>query len=120
MSLVNWLLTRAGIRPAPLADHSPAGSAPRSPHWPACRKAHLAAHPTCAACGGTTHLQVHHKKPFHLHPELELDPANLITLCESPGVDHHLHVGHLGDWKGFNPNVDRDASRELARHKGAA
>jgi hypothetical protein len=81
----------------------------------------LKAHPACAACGlmrpsilhplarRRTILNVHHIKPFHLFPALELDETNLITLCRS-GEDHHLMVGHLGDWSNWNPNVVRDAA----------
>ena len=82
----------------------------RSDHWPAVRKAHLAKFPACFVCDGKKKLEVHHKKPFHLHPELELDPNNLITLCESKenGVNCHLFVGHLGNFHSFNVNVDSD------------
>ncbi len=94
------------------------GLTKRSSHWPAVRKAHLKLHPACAACGHTLMVQVHHKKPFHLHPELELDPKNFITLCECSPTDHHLKLGHNGDWKSFNPNVERDAANAL-QHKTA-
>lgn len=79
----------------------------RSPHWPAVEKAHLAREPFCRYCGGTLLLQVHHMMPFHLDPEKELDPSNLITLCEDykDGVECHLHIGHLGNWKTYNPSV---------------
>ena len=83
----------------------------RSPEWPKVRAAHLKLHPTCAVCGGTVKLEVHHMQPFHLHPERELDPTNLITLCESghEGVNCHLHYGHLGDFHSYNVNVVEDA-----------
>ncbi len=48
---------------------------------------------------------------FHLHPNLELDPRNLITLCELPGRDHHLLIGHLDEWESYNVNVRDDAKR---------
>ena len=89
----------------------------RSPHWPAVRKQWLAAHPTCAACGGTQNIEVHHKSPFHLHPELELEPSNFITLCEPIGKEHHLKIGHTvngkSSWKINNPDVVRDAAAAL-------
>lgn len=88
----------------------------RSPHWNNVRDAFVKKHPQCAACGGATHLQVHHKQPFHLHPDLELDPANLITLCESK-TKCHLKIGHLGSWKNFNPNVVEDAEKTLNNSK---
>ncbi len=84
----------------------------RSPEWPAVAHEHLRHQPGCAACGYTGHgLQVHHIKPFHLHPNLELDPTNLITLCEIKGRDHHLLIGHLDDWESYNPNVRTDVNR---------
>lgn len=84
----------------------------RSGHWPHVRGEHLLLHPCCEVCGGTKKLQVHHKKPFHLQPELELDPDNLITLCEEErdGVNCHLFIGHLGNFKAFNPAVAEDAA----------
>jgi 5-methylcytosine-specific restriction protein A len=94
---------------------------PRSPRWPAVAHAHLKAHPACAACGGTDHLQVHHVRPFHLFPKLELDPTNLITLCESgrAGVLCHLHYGHCGDWSASNPGVRDHATAALTMLHGA-
>jgi len=88
---------------------------PRSNHWPTVRKHYLEKFPTCAACGGKLNIEVHHMQPFHLHPELELDETNFITLCETPKEgDHcHLHFGHLGNWKNFNPNVIPDAAAYL-------
>lgn len=82
---------------------------PRSPRWPRTRLIHLAAEPFCKFCGHTNDLEVHHISPFHLHPELELDQTNLITLCEAVPQECHLHIGHLGNWKNFNPNVREQA-----------
>lgn len=80
---------------------------PRSPEWHKVEKEHLAVEGWCRYCGATTALQVHHVEPFHLDPAKELDPTNLITLCENShdGVECHLHIGHLGNWKNFNPAV---------------
>jgi hypothetical protein len=66
----------------------------------------------CSVCDGKKKLEVHHKMPFHLHPALELDPGNLITLCENKadGVNCHLLFGHLGNFKSYNPQVNVDAS----------
>lgn len=80
--------------------------AKRSPHWSTVRNAHLVFEPACRACGGTEKLQVHHKHPFHLHPELELEQQNLITLCERRGRDCHFRYGHFFDWKQWNPHVE--------------
>lgn len=84
----------------------------RSDHWPAARSAHLIEHPTCLICGGTKKLEVHHIKPFHVHPELELDPSNFATLCEDnlDGLDCHLAFGHLGNFKSWNVDVLVDAA----------
>tara|TARA_R110000868_G_scaffold138335_2_gene352369 strand:+ start:2027 stop:2356 length:330 start_codon:yes stop_codon:yes gene_type:complete len=88
----------------------------RSSHWEATRSLFLKTNPSCAACGGISKLQVHHKQPFHLFPALELDPSNLITLCEEQ-TKCHLDIGHLGNWKSFNPLVVEQASNALLKAK---
>lgn len=82
----------------------------RSTKWTSVRKKFLETNNRCAVCGGTKKLEVHHKKPFHKHPELELDTNNLIALCEAKtnGVTCHLLFGHLGNYKSINNSVDRD------------
>lgn len=89
--------------------------AKRSPHWSTVRKAHLTFQPMCQMCGGTQKLQVHHIRPFHLHPELELSPDNLITLCEKRGHDCHFVMGHFHDWSLFNPTVNSDSTTYLEK-----
>lgn len=79
----------------------------RSSRWPAFARAFLAGK-TCAACGSRKSLNAHHKKPFHLYPELELDETNLLPLCEGPSNCHFVH-GHSGDWRAFNEYVTEDA-----------
>jgi 5-methylcytosine-specific restriction protein A len=83
----------------------------RSPKWRKVRKDHLAIFPYCSICGGEEKVEVHHIQSFATHPELELDPHNLITLCESKhlGINCHLFVGHLGNFENINPNVIEDA-----------
>lgn len=76
----------------------------RSSRWPALRNWHLRSHPKCAFCGTSKDLEVHHKKPFHLFPELELEPSNLVTLC----THDHLAWGHLGNYSSYNPDIDQD------------
>lgn len=93
-------------------------SSKRSSHWAAARKAHLALFPTCAACGATKRLNVHHVRPFHLHPDLELDPTNFITLCMT--LDCHLLVGHGNNFRAYNPDVRADAALVLASTDKAA
>jgi hypothetical protein len=89
----------------------------RSPHWPAVRRKWLLENPKCAACGSTNDLEVHHILSYHLHPDLELEPSNFITLCEVLGSEHHLHIGHCvngqSSWKINNPNVREDAAAML-------
>jgi 5-methylcytosine-specific restriction endonuclease McrA len=82
----------------------------RSSKWSRIRNIHLKEKPKCAACGGHKKLEVHHIKPFNKYPELELEPSNLITLCESKknGVNCHLLFGHLGNYKTINPTVLED------------
>ena len=79
----------------------------RSSKWREVREAHLKKHPECEACGRTTHLEVHHILPFSLFPDKELEPSNLLTLCENKknGLNCHLFIGHLGDYRRFNPSA---------------
>lgn len=89
---------------------------PRSGSWPRVRAEHLLRVPACEACGSVKRVHVHHVKPFHQFPELELDSDNLMTLC--PWC--HLHHGHdrdgfhgkaySPDWGTVNTNVRRDAA----------
>lgn len=83
----------------------------RNPKWPTVRKHFLKANPMCAVCGGTEVLEVHHIIPFNIDASLELEPTNLITLCESKknGVTCHLLFGHCGNYKSFNKSVEEDA-----------
>lgn len=83
--------------------------AKRDSRWRLVRAAYLVIHPCCEVCGGTEQLEVHHCLPFHIKPELELDPENLITLCSKPGRECHLRFGHLDSFRSYNPEVKRDA-----------
>jgi len=90
----------------------------RSTKWENVRKSHLKAFPVCAACGCDYQLQVHHIVPFHIDKSLELEPTNLITLCEGSGEHQcHLNIGHLGNFKNYNPQVIEDAKKFLERIK---
>ena len=107
-------------------DHGAAEAArhgvARSEHWPAVERAVREANPRCAACDPTASeagVQIHHIFPFHYvvalgRPDLELDPRNLISLCETehdkPAPDHHLLIGHLGNFKEGNLLVREDAT----------
>jgi len=94
------------------ASCSSAEAAERSSRWAAVRRAHLEIEPYCAVCGSEEDLEVHHIKPFHSNPDLELAPSNLITLC---GGNCHWAVGHLGaSWRAENPEI-----REMYQNAGA-
>lgn len=106
--MLNWLRNLLGCQP--IGDNVETLAVPRSSKWKKVRDDHLKEHPACEVCGDTVALNVHHIKPYHLFPELELQPENLITLCESNkhGVSCHLWFGHLGNWTRYNPDVCRD------------
>ena len=93
-----------------VAGKAPPG-ATRSPHWGKTRDAFLDGK-CCPVCGGTTALVAHHVVPFHLAPDLELDPSNLVPLCEAKryGVNCHLLFGHLGNYQRTNVSVLADAA----------
>lgn len=59
------------------------------------------ANPVCEITGLTKSLQVHHLIPVSIRPDLAADPSNLMTLTKNA----HLIVGHLGNWKNFNPHA---------------
>jgi len=85
----------------------------RSPRWRAVRARYLREHPFCAGCGSQRHLQLHHVRPYHLHPELELEPSNLVTACMDTS-ECHLLVCHGDSFRAYNPNVVNDLE-ELRR-----
>lgn len=87
---------------------------PRDPHWHRDSRLWLRGK-VCAATGWSVQLQVHHKRPFHLFPELEMDPDNWIALTECPAFEAHFEIGHFRNWKKWNPNVDADAAEHLAK-----
>jgi formate dehydrogenase assembly factor FdhD len=87
----------------------------RSPKWPAARRKHLKAQPACGACGSRQGLQVHHVVPFHVDPKRELDPTNLVTLCEAVGgLECHEFFGHGADFKCHVPDVREIAAALMA------
>lgn len=79
--------------------------ADRSPQWPKIRKQHLAKYPCCMACGSSIKPEVHHIIPVYKDPTKELDPDNLITLCDKYC---HFIFGHLMNWKSYNIDVKKD------------
>lgn len=77
----------------------------RSPKWRDVRNTHVKNNPACAACGRKDGLEVHHIVPYNVDPSLELNPNNLITLCDK---QCHFLFGHLCDWKSWNSDVVSD------------
>lgn len=72
---------------------------------------HLKLHPQCEGCGAQSGGQAHHVKPYHKYPDLAADPSNFITLCETMGgLECHLHLGHGGNFKTYNPDILTDAA----------
>ena len=88
--------------------------ATRSSKWTNVRKEHLKNNPNCAACGRDKKLEVHHIEPVHINPDKELDPSNLITLCDDPC---HLIFGHLFNYKSWNKDVIEDCLVYLKKVK---
>lgn len=84
-------------------------SMPRSREWKKVRLEHLRKNPCCAVCGNCNDVVPHHIVPFHTDPSRELDPDNLISLCEGDTFNCHLFFGHLRRWTGCNPNIVEDA-----------
>jgi hypothetical protein len=85
--------------------------AKRAKGWRKARRTHILENSKCAICGLTSKLEVHHIIPFHVAPHLELDPRNLVTLCENKkyGINCHLLIGHLGNYRRVNTEFQTDA-----------
>lgn len=86
--------------------------AKRNPKWHTLRNKHIEDNPSCICCGKIDQQEVHHISPVSIAPELELEPSNLVTMCERC----HLVIGHLNDWKKYNPSVVQDSALLLSRH----
>lgn len=96
-----------------LADSLPGKAPPgakRHKDWKKVRDAFLKGK-RCAVCGGRKSLVAHHIIAFHIAPYLELEISNLIPLCEAKryGINCHLLIGHLGNFRRLNMNVLADA-----------
>ena len=93
-----------------LNGKAPTG-ARRSSRWRRVRDEFLRAK-KCAVCGGRRSLVAHHKIPFHLAPDLELEFDNLLPLCEAKryGINCHLLVGHCGNFRRINVYSEADAA----------
>jgi len=101
--MINWIKSLFGYE-----EYQKLGGAVRSSKWSSVRKEFLQKNPSCAICGKTKKIVPHHKKPFHLFPELELEVNNLTTLCESNGMNCHITFGHIGNWKNYNSDIIED------------
>ncbi len=84
---------------------------PRDAHWDRAAAKHLLTHnrcenPLCRAklevVDGRRNLEIHHVLPFEYFPELEMDESNWVVLCRAPHDCHRL-LGHLSDFKAYNP-----------------
>jgi len=78
---------------------------PRNRNWFRVKNQFLSKYNYCANCLRTDNLIVHHIYPFHSYPNLELDPGNLITLCNHFGSNCHFVIGHNGNWNFFNTDL---------------
>jgi len=54
-------------------------------------------HKTCAWCGRSGKVDVHHIEPVAVAPELAAVESNMIMLCRKPQC--HLVIGHDGDFR---------------------
>ena len=104
--MLNLLRRLMGLSPGEIE----ALATPRSAGWKILRRQHLGENPECIMCGSRKNLVPHHVVPFHVDPSRELDPSNLVTLCESPTFNCHLFFGHLKRWDRHNPHVVEDAT----------
>ena len=83
----------------------------RDSRWREVRAEHIQKEPVCQACGKTTKLDVHHIVPVAIDKSRELDPENLITLCNQPC---HLVFGHFMSYYCYNSAVRKMAAEYRA------
>ncbi len=86
-------------------------ASPRHPKWPAAARRFLKRNPLCMFCGGTKEVVVHHAIPFHIRPDLEMDESLWRPCCELAGVNCHLQIAHLGDWRLWRKDLQRGLVR---------
>ncbi len=97
MTFLYWILSWFGYHHYPLF-----GGVPRSPKFAKLAKEFIKEKGgKCEATGVSFDLEVHHIKPYHLYPELELEKSNLIVLT------HWIHffLAHLGRWASWNEKI---------------
>ena len=72
--------------------------------WQRCRRSFLRkVGKECVCCASKKKIEVHHKLPRHIRPDLALKFSNLIALCKGC----HLRIGHLGSYFTYNAEVER-------------
>lgn len=86
----------------------------RSSQWPKVRAEHIKKEPCCQVCGSSKKPEVHHIVPVNVDPSKELDPDNLITLCDKYC---HFIFGHLMNWRSYNETIREDAPRWIKKIK---
>ena len=62
----------------------------------------------CKCCGASKKkdkIELHHKLPRHLFPELALAEDNFISLCNRKGVGCHFRHGHMGNYHNYNQSI---------------
>lgn len=93
-----------------LVNKEPTLTVTRDPKWSNVRNQFLKENGSkCACCLKTKKLNVHHIIPVHVDSSLELEHSNLIILCENKTLNCHLSIGHLQNYKAYNPDVREDA-----------
>lgn len=92
-----------------ISGKAPKG-AKRSPKWRKLRKVFITQYPLCFVCRSKKKVEVHHKIPFHIAPDLELKAENLVSLCENKrfGICCHQLLGHLGNYRRINVSIEED------------
>ncbi len=74
--------------------------------WSKLAKTFIKTHNTCVLCTTLKNLEVHHKKPWQLFPDLRYNEKNLITLCR----ECHFRFGHCLNWKNYNDKIEELSS----------
>lgn len=86
----------------PTLEYPIVGGKPRSPQWPKVEAEHKRKENSCRCCGTRNNLQVHHIKPYHKFPELELEDSNLMTVCQNC----HFVICHENNWGNWVVDVE--------------
>lgn len=73
----------------------------RSREWPRVSRRHLLDNAKCVCCLKRA-VVVHHKTPVSVDKGLELDAANLASMCKRC----HFVFGHYCNWADWNRNFD--------------